>query len=69
MALIPDGIEKLLPTKILERAYEDVLSKPAKEIGRFAQDLAKTGRLLLAPIQLTAAFQDRFVRVIERIRK
>lgn len=67
MASLPDGIE-LLPAKVIERAYDDVASLPAREISKIAVDLVKTGRLLLAPIQLAAAFQDRFERVLERIR-
>lgn len=68
MASLPDGIEKLLPTKVIERAYDDAASLPAREISKIAVDLVKTARLLLAPIQLAAAFQDRFERVLERIR-
>lgn len=68
MVPLPDGIEKLLPTKVIEKAYDDVASPPAREVSKIAVDLVKTGRLLLAPIQLAAAFQDRFERVVERIR-
>ncbi|MDD5451977.1 MAG: Abi-alpha family protein [Desulfovibrionales bacterium] len=65
---LPDGIEKLLPAKVVEKAYDDLASQPAKEVSKVAVDLVKTARLLLAPFQLAAAFQDRFERVIERIR-
>lgn len=68
MSPLPDGIEKLLPAKVIERAYDDVASIPAREASKIAVDLVKTARLLLAPIQLAAAFQDRFERVVERIR-
>jgi len=68
MASMPDGIEKLLPAKVIEKAYDDIAPPPAREISKIAVDLVKTARLLLAPIQVAAAFQDRFERVIERIR-
>src|SRR5947208_2257652 len=56
---LPDGIEKLLPVKVVENLYDDVASAPAKEVSKVAVDLVKTARLFLAPIQLAAAFQDR----------
>ncbi len=65
---LPDGIEKLLPAKAVEKAYDDLASQPAKEVSKIAVDLVKTARLLLVPFQLAAVFQDRFERVIERIR-
>lgn len=65
---IPEGLDKLLPAKVVEKAYDDIASPSAKELGRTAVDLVKTARLLLAPFQLAAAFQDRFERVVERIR-
>jgi hypothetical protein len=68
LELLPGGIEKLLPEKVLEDAYDDLASKPAKEVSKIAVDVVKTARLFLAPIQLAAAFQDRFERAIERIR-
>ena len=65
---LPDGIDKLLPAKIIEKVYDDVASAPAKEASKIAVDLVKTARLFLAPIQLAAAFQDRFERLLERVR-
>lgn len=65
---LPDGIEKLLPIKVIERAYDDVASGPAKEAGKIAVDVVKTARLFLAPFQIAATFQDRFERMLERIR-
>lgn len=68
MPELPAGIEKLLPAKVVEKAYDDLASQPVKEVSKVAVDLVKTARLLLAPFQLAAAFQDRFERFIERIR-
>lgn len=65
---LPEDLDKLLPAKVLEKAYDDAASPAAKEVGKVALDLVKTARLLLAPFQLAAAFQDRFARVVERIR-
>lgn len=65
---IPEDLDKLLPAKVVEKAYDDIASPPAKELGKAAVDLVKTARLFLAPFQLAAAFQDRFERVVERIR-
>lgn len=64
----PDEIVKLLPANVIEKAYDDLASQPAKEGSKIAVDLVKTARLLLAPFQLTAAFQDRFEQAVERIR-
>lgn len=60
MPPLPEGIEKLLPAKVVERAYEDLGSEPAKETSKIAVDLVKTARLLLAPFQLAAAFSRPF---------
>jgi hypothetical protein len=68
MSPSPDEIEKLLPAKVVEKAYDHLASPPAKEVSKIAVDLVKTARLLLAPFQLTAAFPDRFERVVERTR-
>ncbi|MGQ2979100.1 MAG: Abi-alpha family protein [Polaromonas sp.] len=65
---MPDSLDKLLPAKVIERAYDDIASPPAKELGKAAAEIVKTARLLLAPFQLAAAFQDRFERVVEKIR-
>jgi hypothetical protein len=64
---LPDGIEKLLPAKVIEKVYDDIGSASAKEMSKIAVDLVKTARLFLAPIQLAAAFQDRFERFVARV--
>jgi hypothetical protein len=65
---LPEGLDKLLPAKVIEKAYDDAASPAAKEVGKVAADLVKTARLLLAPFQLAAAYQDRLAGAIERIR-
>lgn len=62
-----DLLKVLLPEKVLKNVYNDVVSQPAKEAGNLASDLIKTARLLLAPIQIASAFQDRFARMMRRI--
>jgi hypothetical protein len=64
---LPEYIEKLLPSKVIEHLYNDGVSESAKEISKLGVDVVKTARLFLAPFQLAAAFQDRFERFIRRL--
>ena len=41
------GIGEAANSKVVEKAYDDILSKPAKQAGEFAEDLFKAFRLLL----------------------
>jgi hypothetical protein len=61
------GIGEALNSKILEKAYDDAGSKPAKQIGNFAEDVAKSARLALFPFQIAAAIQDKLDRTIKRV--
>jgi hypothetical protein len=63
-----DEISKILDKKVTEKIYDDVFSNSGKEISKIGVDLVKTARLLLVPLQITAAFQDRFEKLIERIK-
>ncbi|MCR6635171.1 Abi-alpha family protein [Devosia sp.] len=56
-------VAKQLPIK---DAYGDILSPAAKQAGGLVEDLAKTIRLALAPLQYTAALQDRYVNFLNR---
>jgi hypothetical protein len=67
MSLLPEHIEKLLPTKVVENLYKDGVSDSAREASKIGVDLVKTARLFLAPFQLAAAFQDRFERFVKRV--
>lgn len=66
-----DPLQKLLPDRVLEKFYDDALSGPAKELGELGTDIVKVARLVLAPIQLGAAYQDRlkamFIRIGSRV--
>jgi hypothetical protein len=63
------ALGKLVPKKTIGKLYDDALSGPAKEIGKLGTDVVKTARLLLAPLQYGAAFQDRLEKACERISK
>lgn len=52
-------VSKVIDSKIVEATYNDALSPGLKELGKVGSDLAKTARLLLAPLQIAASFQDR----------
>ncbi|EKZ96481.1 Abi-alpha family protein [Cupriavidus metallidurans] len=57
-----------VPEELLVKLYDDLISPSAKEVGGVISDATKTARLLLtAPLQLAAAYQDRFRRMTERI--
>lgn len=60
------SLGEALNSKVAEKAYDDVLSKPAKQVGEFAEDLLKTARLILVPVQLASAVQDRLDAFIQR---
>ena len=65
--LFIDEIEKILDSKTVEKAYDDALSKPAKQIGLLLEDVFKTVRLLSLPLRLTSAIQDKLDNTIERV--
>jgi hypothetical protein len=67
--LKPEDI-KLIPPEVLKEIYKDVASKPLIEASNLGTDIIKTGRLLLAPLQITSALQDRFSHFIrEKVSK
>jgi Abortive infection alpha len=50
----------------IKEVYEDGLSPAVQETGSALTDFVKTIRLALAPLQFTAALQDRYVRFLDR---
>jgi Abortive infection alpha len=60
---IAKEIVKQLPVK---QAYNDLAAPAAAETGQFFGDLAKALRLVLVPIQVAAAYQDRVRAFIDR---
>jgi hypothetical protein len=63
------NLGNLVPKELLNKVYDDAVSPSAKQIGRLGEDVIKTARLLLSPLQVTAAVGDRLEAMIERIAK
>jgi hypothetical protein len=61
------GIGEALNSKVAEKAYNDAGSKPAKQIGELAEDFVKSARLVLFPLQIAAAIQEKFEKTLERV--
>ncbi|MCX6668860.1 MAG: DUF4393 domain-containing protein [Methanothrix sp.] len=61
------GIGDALNSKVVEKAYDDAISKAAKQFGEFGEDFLKTARLVLFPFQMFAAMQDRLERTLKRV--
>jgi hypothetical protein len=61
------ALGKLVPKKTIDKFYDHALSGPAKEIGKLGTDVVKTARLILAPLQYGAAYQERLERACKRI--
>lgn len=60
-------VSKVIDSKVVENTYNDALSPGLKELGKVGVDLAKTARLLLAPLQIAATFQDRLERFLREM--
>ena len=60
-------ISNVLDSKTAQKIYDDGLSTPVKEMGKILTDGVKTLRLICAPFQLTAGFQDRLEVWIDRV--
>ena len=59
MGELSDVLTTVADSKVVEKAYKDAASPLFQQIGGFGEDLAKTARLLLFPLQITATMQDR----------
>jgi len=62
-------LSNILGQETIKKIYEDGVSESTKEIGKASTDIVKTLRLFLAPFQLGAAYQDRFVKFLDKIRE
>jgi len=60
----PDDIKSIVP---LDKVYEDALSPAMKQIGKALENVAKTSRFLLAPIDYLAAQHDRWERYLKKV--
>jgi hypothetical protein len=56
-----------LNSRLVEKIYDDGLSPAMKEASKIPVDLIKVGRLILAPIQLLGALQDRFEVIARKL--
>lgn len=52
--------------EVVGKAYDDTASAPLRQIGRIAEDVGKTIRLVLFPVQYAAALQDRLESYLDR---
>lgn len=57
---------KAIPPEIAKAAYEDTVSPALKETGKIGEDLVKTVRLVLFPLQYAAALQDRLAKHLRK---
>lgn len=62
-------VEKISNSKVAEKIYDDALSSPLIEVSKIGTDLVKSARLILAPLQLAASFQDRFEIFLKNLNK
>jgi hypothetical protein len=62
------GAGQIINSEIAKKSYDDALSPAMREVGGLTKDALKTFRLFTAPLQLAAAYQDRFAAFCDRVR-
>ena len=62
------GAGQIINSEVAKRSYDDALSPVLREVGHLSRDTLKAFRLFTAPLQLAAAYQDRFAGFCERVR-
>ncbi len=62
------GAGKIINSQVAKWTYQDGLSPAVKQVGALTTDTLKALRLFTAPLQLLAAYQDRFEKFCERVR-
>jgi hypothetical protein len=62
------GAGQIINSEVAKKSYNDALSPAMQEIGGLTQDTLKTFRLFTAPLQLAAAYQDRFAAFCDKVR-
>ncbi|EHU5194267.1 Abi-alpha family protein [Vibrio parahaemolyticus] len=60
-------VEKVINSKVVEKVYDDAISSPMVEVSKIGVDVVKSARLLLAPLQIAASFQDRFELFLQNL--
>jgi hypothetical protein len=63
------GAGQIINSEVAKRTYDDALSPMMRELGGLSEDTFKAFRLFTAPIQLIAAYQDRFRAFCDRVRQ
>lgn len=63
------GLGKVADSEIAKKTYDDGISPAMKQVGGLTEDTLKALRLFTAPIQLAAAYQDRFRGFCDRVRE
>lgn len=62
------GVGQIINSEVAKRTYEDALSPTMRQFGGLSEDTMRAFRLFTAPIQLMAAYQDRFSAFCDRVR-
>jgi len=62
------GVGEIINSQVAKWAYEDGASSSVKQVGALTADTLKAFRLFTAPLQLLAAYQDRFEKFCDRVR-
>jgi hypothetical protein len=63
------GAGQIINSQVAKWTYKDGLSESVKQVGHLTTDTLKTFRLFAAPLQLLAAYQDRFESFCDRVRE
>jgi hypothetical protein len=62
------GFGEVINSQVAKWSYQDGLASSIKQVGALSTDTLKALRLFTAPLQLAAAYQDRFERFCDRVR-
>lgn len=63
------GAGEVINSKIAKWVYKDGLSPAVRQVGALTTETLKSLRLFTAPLQLLAAYQDRFEKFCDRVRE
>lgn len=61
-----DIVKELVKQIPVKQIYDDGVAPTAKQVGYISEDILKTVRLALAPVQFLAALQDRYRAFLDR---
>ena len=63
------GAGEIINSEVGKWTYKDGLSSSVKQVGALTTDTLKALRLFTAPLQLLAAYQDRYEKFCDRVRE